>query len=322
MTTPSLTDRYLAAVIRRLPESRRAAVADELRTALTDDIEARLAGGTDADTAERDALTALGDPDRLAARYTGAPLHLIGPAVYLDWRRLLTLLLSTVLPAVAGALVLTQLLAGASAIDILLGVVGTVVSVGIALSFWVTVVFAIIERTGAGDRPLRAWSPDDLPTSAARPQVGIDVLIGGVLGLLFLAVGLVAQQTWPAFRDTGGEPIPFLAPELWAWWIPYFVVVFVAELVFAIVLYRRRAWSVSLAVVNAVITLAFAIPMIALLVTDAVVNPVFSAQVSALLAGEPELVMMGGQAAIVIAVAVAIVSVFEIIDGVRKAARA
>lgn len=318
MTTPTLTERYIAAVMRRLPESGRGDVATELRASLADDIEARIAGGTAPETAERDALLALGDPDRLAAGFAGTPLHLIGPAVYLDWRRLLTVLLSIVLPITAGALVIARALAGDGPLDIVLGVTGTVISVAIALVFWVTVIFAIIERAGGADRPLVAWSPDSLPASDGKPQVGVDVLVGGVLGLMLLVAGLVAQSTFPMFRDDEGGAVPFLAPDLWSWWIPYFVVVLAAELVFAVILYRRRVWSLGLAVGNIVLSLAVAVPLIVLVLTDSVVNPEFSAR----LADSPEFMELGAQGAVVAAVAIGAVALWECIEGVLKAGRA
>lgn len=317
MTTPTLTERYIAAVMRRLPESGRGDVATELRASLADDIEARIAGGTAPETAERDALLALGDPDRLAAGFAGTPLHLIGPAVYLDWRRLLTVLLSIVLPITAGALVIARALAGDGPLDIVLGVTGTVISVAIALVFWVTAIFAIIERAGGADRPLVAWSPDSLPASDGKPQVGVDVLVGGVLGLMLLVAGLVAQSTFPMFRDDEGGAVPFLAPDLWSWWIPYFVVVLAAELVFAVILYRRRVWSLGLAVGNIVLSLAVAVPLIVLVLTDSVVNPEFSAR----LADSPEFMELGAQGAVVAAVAIGAVALWECIEGVLKAGR-
>jgi hypothetical protein len=256
MTTPTLIERYIAAVTRRLPEKSRADVATELRASLTDDIEARTAAGAAPETAERDALVALGDPDRLAAGYAGTPLHLIGPAIYLDWRRLLTLLLSIVLPITAGALVLARALAGDDPVQIVVGTAGSLVSVAIGLIFWVTVVFAIIERTEAGERPIVAWRPESLPAGAGKPQVGVEALVGGVLGLVLLVALLAAQLAWPVFRDDDGAPVPFLDPELWSFWVPYFVVVLAAELVFSIVLYRRQRWSLGLAVANIIVTLA------------------------------------------------------------------
>lgn len=317
-TTPTLTERYIAAVVRRLPEKSRADVATELRASLADDIEARTAAGLAPEAAEREALVALGDPDRLAAGYAGTPLHLIGPTLYLDWRRLLTVLLSIVLPVTAGGLVLARALAGDDPGEIVLGTAGTLVSVAIGLTFWVTTVFAIIERTGAGDRPLVAWRPESLPPGDGKPQVGVDVLVGGVLGLVLLVALLAAQTAWPVFRDDDGAPVPFLHPDLWSFWVPYFVVVLAAELVFSIVLYQRRRWSLGLAVANIVITLASAVPLIALIVSDSVVNPAFSAR----LADSEGLVTLGQQGSVVAAIAIGAVALWECVDGVIKAGRA
>lgn len=57
-------------------------------------------------------LTELGDPMRLAAGYTGRPLHLIGPAVYPDWLRLVKLLLGIIVPLSMAGSALAQALVG------------------------------------------------------------------------------------------------------------------------------------------------------------------------------------------------------------------
>lgn len=323
MTTPTLTERYIAAVVRRIPEAKRDDVASELRASLADDIDARVESGELQASAERMAIASLGDPDRFAASLTGSSLHLIGPALYLDWRRLIVLLLGIVLPIVAGAVVLAETLTGSTPVDTVLAVGGVVANTAIGIAFWVTVVFAVIERTGAGSRPLVAWSPDDLPATDARPQVGVSVLVGGVLGLVIASGLLVAQLVFPLLRDGSGDPIPVLSPELWSWWIPYLLLVLVAELIFAIVLYRRRVWSVGLAIGNIVLSMAFAVPVIALILTDAVINPAFSAELLA----RPELAGIDLDAArtafaVSVAVVVGLVAMAESADGVLKAARA
>lgn len=101
--TTSVTERYVAATARHVEESQRADLEQELRATIEDMIGGRLQAGTpDRDTAEREVLVELGDPIRLAASYSGRPLHLLGPAVYPAWRRLVILLLATVVP-LAGA---------------------------------------------------------------------------------------------------------------------------------------------------------------------------------------------------------------------------
>ena len=99
----SLTERYVYAVTRRLPEDQRTEVGEELRGTIADRIDALAADRPDADRTanERLALDELGDPDRLAAGYTGHRLHLIGPELYPAWKRLLQLVLAVAVPSVA-----------------------------------------------------------------------------------------------------------------------------------------------------------------------------------------------------------------------------
>ena len=67
--TTTLTDRYVAAVMRQVPDRQRADIERELRAAIGDDTDARTERGATAQDAEYAALRELGDPARLAARY-------------------------------------------------------------------------------------------------------------------------------------------------------------------------------------------------------------------------------------------------------------
>src|SRR5690606_33697158 len=100
MTTTDYTDRYVSAVVRGVPERQRADLEKELRASLADDIDARIEAGADHATAEYAAIQALGDPIVLSAHYAGRPLHLVGPALYADWKRLLTALELIIVPIV------------------------------------------------------------------------------------------------------------------------------------------------------------------------------------------------------------------------------
>src|SRR5690606_3729698 len=98
----SLTDRYLHAFVRVVPEAQRRTIDAEVRERIADAIEARIGSGDDTEAAERAVLTELGDPERLAVDYLDRPLQLIGPRYYLTWWRLLKLLLAIVPASVAG----------------------------------------------------------------------------------------------------------------------------------------------------------------------------------------------------------------------------
>lgn len=315
--TDSLSERYLVALGRRIPDKIRSDTLNRVRESLEADVAARVAAGASRESAERDALVAFGDPDRLAAGYAGRPLHLIGPALYLDWRRLLSLLLTVVLPIVAGALVFAQAIASVPPLDIVLSTVSTVISAGIGLVFWTTLVFAILERVGAGDAPLTTWDPDDLPKPSGKPDVGIGDLIGGVLAVVLLVGGVIWQATASPFVDEAGALITFFDPGLWPWWISYFIAVMVGELLFAIVLYRRRRWSPWLAAANIALNAAFTVPFVTLLARDEIVNPAFSQEFAG-----TGMVMLGQQGAIWLALGIAAIAVWDSIDGIIKTARA
>ena len=149
--TSTLTDRYVTATVRNLDDDQRVEVERELRTTIEDMIDGRLeAGAASRPEAERAVLAELGDPLRLAAGYSGRPLYLIGPSVYPQWRRVLGLLLSTLVPLVTAVNLVVRLFVDDVATDgigpVVVGALATGFIVAVNVVFWVTVVFALAER--------------------------------------------------------------------------------------------------------------------------------------------------------------------------------
>ena len=179
----TLSERYVWGVMRSIPEQQRADLEPEIRALVADAVEAAQARAAaeaatnpdavtraDVDTAasERAALTGLGDPELLAARYMDRSLYLIGPAYFLDYKRLLTLLLSIVVPIVTLATMAAGFIAEEAVVTAVINGLGAGFMVGLQLAFWITVSFAAVERYGKGRTgPFDAWSLDDLP---ARPR--------------------------------------------------------------------------------------------------------------------------------------------------------
>jgi hypothetical protein len=147
--TTTLTDRYVDAILRRLPERQRPDIEKELRASIADAVDDRLDAGTDPAEAERAALTELGDPARLAAGYADRPLHLIGPAFYLDYMRALTALLAIVVPTVAAAVGLVQIVRGDTVGRVIGESIGAAMTTAVHIAVWTTLAFAIIDRTPA-----------------------------------------------------------------------------------------------------------------------------------------------------------------------------
>lgn len=309
MTT--LTDRYVWAAARTLPDRRRREFDRELRERIGDASDALTAEGSPPDRAEYTALAELGDPAALAAGYVDRPLQLLGPRYFLVWWRLLTLLYAIVLPIATAAVVLAQILTGSALGEIIGTAVVTALTLVVHLTFWTTLVFALIDRLPDAV-PIERWTPELLPQ---LPDPGrsnrLGELVASCVLLAVVAGAIVGQQFTSGFVDAEGQPIPIIDPALWAFWLPYFLGLIVLEALFALVIYAR-GWNWLLVGVNIVLSVAFAAPGVWLVATERVLNPAWAA------ATGRDLVEATAVTSTVVSVAIVSVSVWDMVDGVVK----
>lgn len=269
----NLTDRYVAAVLGGVPGAQRADLEPEVRALVADAIEARTErGDLAADATERAALSELGDPAILAARYGDGPRYLIGPAVYPEWRRLVTLLVTILVPVIATATVAASLIGGATVNRAILSAAGNSVAVALQTVFWITVVMAVIERERGSQLAPRAWTPDALPELPSDGRVSLEELGSTLVVNVLVIAGLLWVQVQPPI-SIDGQAYPLFDPALWSFWLPWFLVVTVLELGFAVALYVRRRWTWTFAIMKAVLGAAFAIPAVYLLQNGLLFNP-------------------------------------------------
>jgi hypothetical protein len=326
-TTTTLTERYISATIRSLRPETQDDVRAELEASIADAIEARTEQGEAPEEAERAVLTELGDPGILAAGYADRPLYLIGPRFYLTWWRLLKLLLIIVPVCVLGGVALGQTISGAPVGEIIstsiLATGGAILHIG----FWTTLVFVILERTNSATA-IEKWDIDQLP-EPTQDGAGRNELIA-TLVFLGISVGAVLWDQFRGFVSVDGEGLPILNPQLWPWTIGLLFLINAAEVVFAVVLYRKRRWSAGLAVVNTILGLAFLAWVLVLLIGGELVNPDFLAHITAaggegFAAGQAESADEGGVfriLAVLLGFGVAIGVGWNIVDGWIKTARA
>lgn len=266
-----LTERYLRAAVAVLPTRTQEDVRAELTASIMDATEARIDQGEDPAAAEQAALVELGDPAILAAEYADRPLHLIGPRYYLIWRRLLKLLLCIV-PAVAAiGMALGQAIAGAP-FDTLIGEsLGVGISAGVHVAFWLTVVFVILERSGAETGA--DWDPDQLPELQSRGSGRADAIASVALTALFAAAILWDQLRGVVRID--GEPLTLLNPGLWPGWILVLLALLAAEVALSVTVLVRRRWTGALATLNTALAVLFMSWTLTLVGRAELVNPDF-----------------------------------------------
>jgi hypothetical protein len=321
----TLTDRYIYAATRSVPEKSRDDLRAELQASIADAVDARVEGGELRGAAERAVLTELGDPDRLAADYTDRPTFLIGPRYYFEWLRLLKVLLVIVLPLGALGVGLGQLFAGSDPGQIIGAVAASLITIAVHLMFWPTLIFALLERNSGPSRletnaatargPWAPWNLDMLPD--VRPKgLGTADLVASLVYVV-LMIGALLWDQLVGFVFVDGDGVPLINPALWSLWIPVLLILLVAEAVFAVVLYRVGRFTIPLVIVNTVLALAFAVPIIWLAAQGTLFNPAFFEAVAAGDAAEATSVVT----IVVVCVAVA-VAAWDIVDGFVKAVRA
>ena len=313
----TLTDRYVFAALRSLPEGARADIERELRGSIADDVEARVEAGQPASEAESAVLTELGDPARLAAQYSGRPLYLIGPDLFLDWWRLLKTLAIIITPlSFVGSVVVRMALEPAEPAGAFGAAIGTAINVLVHLGFWVTLVFAIIQFNGTRrkDLGLQPWSPAMLPQVPRKSQVSLGDTIATVVLAAFF-IGLLLWQRIGSLMYLNGEPVLVLQEGLWSFWLPYVIVLLVIEAGFAVVLYLAGRWTYAFAAVNTVLALAFVVPVLWLLATDQVFDWAFLTNVD--WGADASTWIAGITAAVVL-----LIGLWDIADGFLKARRA
>ena len=310
-----LTERYIWAVVRRLPQTQRPAIERELRSLLAAKIDEHVAAGADAPTAERDAVLELGDPQRRAANEANPPLHVIVPGHYLDYLRLLKLLMGIAVPIAALAALLRELLSGSGVGESIAAAVVTAVNVAIQVAFWVTIVFTVIEHINVGERPRTTWTPDQLPRIPSRSRITVPQTLINAAGLLIFAGAIIWQQFSSLFIDGNSEPIPLLTPGLWSLWLPYFLLLTAVAILLVFLKLVQGWWTWKTASLNVVLVAAFTIPGLWLLNGERLLNPDFLAmaqQATTLHLKTPDFF-------VITSVIVIGLSVWNIIDGFVKA---
>lgn len=313
-TSPSLTERYVAVAVRSVPEKTRADLAAELTASIADQVDARVESGESPPAAERAVLEQMGDPDRLAAEYADRPTFLIGPRYYFDWLRLLKLLIWIVVPIATFAIALAKVLSGGAVGDVMASIVTGALSIGIQVAFWTTLVFVILERTATKQSgPLAPWSLDRLPDPVRRAS--LPDLIASLV-LLALVVLAVVWDRLIGLAWIDGDTVAVLDDALWPGWIVGLFVLVVAEAVLAIAVYRSGGYTIPLAVINAVISAAVAIPAIVLLADDRLVSPDLVEGVFGLVGGEVVRILT-----VIGCFGIGVVAAWDAVDGFLKARR-
>ena len=315
------TERYLAAVLRSIPPSKRDDVERELRSSIEDGIEERLGTGEDRTAAERAVLEGLGDPAQLAWAYTGRPMYLIGPEIFPIYRRFLTRILVAAVPIAAVVIgALEWVGSGTLTWAIGAGLSGAV-GVAIQTTFWLTAFFLFLDWAGparqARTEILAAaghWTLERLPKVSAG-RISIGETAGEVVTVL-ITLGILVFSTTLSTTSPYGTHIPFLADGFRTVWLPILLVLVAIRGVDYLRAYTAGRWTTWLTVYHALVHVAFALLLVNLALSGWIVNPVFGEQI-----GLPSLADGHGPVMQTLALGTVLATGYEIVRIILRARR-
>ena len=327
-----LIEVYIQEVTRRLPEKNRGDIALELRSTIEDMLPD--------DYREEDVMSILeklGSPALLANGYRDQPMYLIGPR-YFD---VYITLLKMILP-IAGVIALISMVAtymfnysGEEAIiNMVISIVGegigTLLEVGLQVFFWLTLVFAIIERTDKekGTEPLTAnlkkWTPGDLKNITYIPKkraISKLEIFGSLFWTAIWATLYFYANRLVGVYENKGEGLEFVTPVfnqevLLSYW-PMVLIAIGFEVALAIYKIFKEQWTNKMAIFNMVYEVFVSALFIVMISNPNLFQPKFITYVTDLFSITKEHLvnwMVGGTILLFV-----VFAVLNIIEGFRKA---
>jgi len=289
-----LINRYIAEVGRHLPEKDRSDIEAEIRSMIEDVLEERGHTPASADESEiAETLEQLGDPKLLAYKYAPPKRYLIGPEWYEGYLKILQRILFTAVPVVAVVRFVLTLARDPLDIASALGEVAySVFNVGTQILFWVTLVFALLERSDEKPDDLpksssRVWTIAQLPKMPRTRQISVAETVMNIAVLLFLLIWIALPFALDRFQ---GEPVavPFLHPNLWNFWLPVFFIIMGLTLIHEVFKLKIGNWTPALTAANVILGVISIVYIAALVTTQDLVNPEFLARLDSSL-GSSEL---------------------------------
>lgn len=327
----NLIDVYIHEVTRRLPEKSREDIGLELKSSIEDMLPE---GHSEKDI--KQVLDQLGNPATLASNYSDRPMHLIEPKYFDLYISFLKMIVPIAAVIALISVAATQFLAFERgdtvlnvALDIFVLSIWRIIEVFIQVFFWLTVMFAIVERVdGIKDNQprtmsLNKWTSDDLKNIVYIPKKR-------AISKRYIFVSLLWTAIWATFYffashlvgvyEKTDEGLTFIMPSLNQDVLNSFsslvVIVIGAEIALALYQLFKGQWTKKVAMLNVLREVIGSIVLIIVIIHPNLFNPDFLTYLADIFTISSEDV----RKFIIMAVMLfPIFSIWNCVDGFRKA---
>ena len=285
-----IIDVYIQEVTRRLPEKMRSDIALELRSTIEDMLPEQYS-----EEEAKQVLNQLGSPAVLANGYKDEPMHLIGPRYFDVYVSLLKMIVPIVV-IISLITIITKYFVGYSGeeaiLNSILAIFGesiwTMIEAAIQVFFWVTLTFAIIERSDKDkeQQPLTAslqkWTADDLKNIAYIPKkraISKFEVFGSLLWTAIWATLYFYSNQLLGIYEGDGSRLQFVMPalnqEVLLQYLPIVVIIIGMEIAFALYQLLKQQWTKSMATWNAILQLISTIVFVVIIINRDIMNDLF-----------------------------------------------
>ena len=280
-----LQERYIAAGLKHIPLADKEEVEKAMRRIIAERLQER---GDPSEETEREVLRGLGSPRLLAEKQLKEPPHLIGPELYGTYMLIVKIVMTV---AVIGTLIgntVDFIVNGETILRYIAQSFAAAIGVAIGAFGWVTLVFAIMERT-AKQKILTEiqedWSLADLPEKEVpqKPFNKVGVIIGIIFTVLFIILVNQYSQLLGFYYTLDGsiqEMIPMLNQEVFRSYLPYINGMLVLQLLFSASKLVFRKWTYPVATANLILNVLSFVLLWFILQDTAILNPELVAKIA------------------------------------------
>ena len=273
-----LQERYIAAGLKHIPLAEKEEVEKAMRRIIAERLQER---GDPSEETEREVLRGLGSPRILAEKQLKEPPHLIGPELYGTYMLIVKIVMTV---AVIGTLIgntVDFIVNGETILRYIAQSFAAAIGVAIGAFGWVTLVFAIMERTPKQKiltEIQEDWSLADLPEKEVpqKPFNKVGVIIGIIFTVLFIILVNQYSQLLGFYYTLDGsiqEMIPMLNQEVFRSYLPYINGMLVLQLLFSASKLVFRKWTYPVATANLILNVLSFVLLWFILQDTAILNP-------------------------------------------------
>jgi hypothetical protein len=284
-----IIDRYVYAVVSKLPEKQRDDIEKEIR-ALIDDIMEKYPEEDSQESKVKKALLEIGDPDTLADNYMDRKRYLIGPNYFDKY----ILILKIVLPAIFFGISVAEGIGFAFSSEsnithMVSSYIASLVSALFQGFTFVTLSFAFAEYKGADfDKKSsykKKWNPNDLPRIPHQKAVipKAECIVGIIFSTIFFILLYFAPQIFSMYLkqpDKGLVIVPFFNIDTLSSYKNLILLMLVLSIAPEFIKLIYGKWNIKLAIACTALNIFSLILTVTIIFNPKLWNPNFNTELT------------------------------------------